>query len=228
MLRGLKSLVGVLRLCGLGVGLVLAGCGGQAPAPPSFTPGSGGSDFGTLNDGKGANFQIQSSGDRPTKVTKSDGSGTSSFEFDDQGRIVNLTANDQSKIDLTYKEDDSAEGSATGVKVLGQDLGDFTFDLPPGSAPPTAKAIIVQAQDDDEICARISVTCSNVVPFVNNTLRPIAVQRVLDFVAANEIPIPEALVVNAVNNVIDSYLDQVIDFCESWDFLLTIENPCAL
>jgi len=226
------------------VGIVTVGTGcPQAPAIPSFAAGTG-TDLGTLADGAGTSFNIEGSGGGAVERVVTTGTGgTSAFEFDDDGRVDNVTATDGSTLGLDYQSDGAINVTVDDAQVFGQSIGDIAFQIPADQAP-NVKAInrAARAQDGesltaDDACTIISSNCDNLVPFVDE-LRPLIIQFAVEAINDPNSGIPQELldlmaafgldVSTIVNTMIDQYVGQVTDFCDTWQTLLALEgNPCG-
>lgn len=209
----------LLATCGLGLGVVLAGCPATTPQP-TFTPGTGGSDFGSVNNGQGTNFQIQTDAEGGGKVVADTGG---EFSFDGQGRVTNVVSADGSKLDVEYKDDGSASVSGD-TKVAGQDVN-FAFEVDPGVLP-NGRLIDPQAQTINTLCDVITSFCNNLERFIA-AIVPVIRERLIAQAGVDPNSITGGVVVFGIDATINDYVNQAREFCAAWQLLILVDlDPC--
>ena len=130
---------------------LLGGCP-AATVPASFTAGTGGSDVGTINDGKGNEFLLTELAGG-LRIDASGTDGDLSAELDSEGRVTHLERN-KLTLDLSYNTDGSA--NATGeITARGETYPIDT--LIPADQIPTGKTA---GRSQGTICGLVDRFCN--------------------------------------------------------------------
>lgn len=148
--RGLiaATCVMVLGLC------LVAGCPQQTATQATFTAGTGASDIGTADDGKGTTFEITEQGDG-FSVTSNGTQGTATFDVDGEGRITHLETS-LMNIDYVYNADGTVTVSGT-VTVGNEQIA--VNEVATSDEIPTAKPRLRSARGS--ICGAVDFFCEN-------------------------------------------------------------------
>lgn len=217
-----------------GMTLAMGGCDTQ----PIFLPGSGGSDFGTLDDQKGNTYKITEQSDNTIRVDVEGVDGSFTFTIDADGRLTNVTAEDGSLIDFDYSTNGQVRISGTGTFGGQQVPFDTIVQI---DALPGGKLSNRSAESDAPflVCAILDSFCDGLedliaqwLPLVlddliNDNLSMVLQEAGLDPDTITEFPTGsdffDGLIRFAAGAAIDAKLKPVRDFCAHWQLLRLLE-----
>lgn len=212
----------------------LGGCTTQAV----FLPGSGGSDFGTIDDQQGTTFKINPQADNTVRVDVEGLDGDVTFTIDADGRLTNIMLANGSNINFDYLANNRVRIS--GIGTFGGQQGPFDITVDISSLPRSKLLNRDQATGDPFIvCVIIDSFCDALEAFIAEWL-----PLVLDELIAENLPqvaaqagieLPDGFVFPSGNPlidgglrfaaqvVIDEQLKPVRDFCAHWTLLRLLE-----
>lgn len=143
----------LLTSCAIVISLgLLTGCPQAAAPDPSFMAGSGGSEFGTIDDGKGTTFKITALGDG-FEMTSNGAAGNADYEVDGQGRLTYIET-DSVEARLIY----NADGSTSVSGSIELETGEKTFD---GVIPAGTIKVRSRSQGQGSVCGAVDFFCTN-------------------------------------------------------------------
>lgn len=153
------------------------GCSTQ----PTFTPGSGGSDFGSIYDPAGNTYRIFEQEDGSVRVEAQGIDGDMVFTIDEEGRLTNITLEDGSEIDFQHQGNGTAVVTGNGL-YGGQPVSfNFVIDVP----DPSAK-LMNRAQSTGDpfiVCVIIDLVCESLEDLIAELLPPM-----LDIIIDENLP----------------------------------------
>ena len=166
----LKHATQLTSMFGLALAVALLGTGCAPALPdPTFEAGMDEGDLGTLDDGAGTTFEVEGGDQGVARVVATDTStgDSSSWTFDEQGRLETITAADGSVLTIERGDDGSATISVTNLTLETPfepvSLGPQTFMLPAGTL--TAKTInqrtLAGGTAVSDACALIDANCAD-------------------------------------------------------------------
>lgn len=202
---------------------------GCAPPPPqpTFIPGDGGFDFGTLHDTAGNTYQVTVEANHQFRIDAQTRLGQTSFSIDEQGRLTGATTANGSAMAISYGSNGMATVSGTAI-VLGRSFS-FSGTLNPGKI---AAALDIPTIEDavsglSTPCDTISAICEHQDDMVAAMLP--AIRSVLIAKAGGNTgnAVVDSGIAASVDLVLSSYVDQARDFCGTWRQLLGVDQfPC--
>ncbi len=221
-----------------GMTLAMGGCDTQ----PIFLPGSGGSDFGTIDDQKGNTYKITEQAGNTVRVDVEGVDGSFTFTIDSDGRLTNVTSEDGSLIDFDYSTNGQVRISGTGTFGGQQVPFDTIVQI---DALPGGKLSNRSAESDapflvcailDSFCDGLEDLISQWLPLVlddliNDNLPTVLQEAGLDPNLITEFPtgdfVVDGIIRFAAGAAIDAKLKPVRDFCVQWQLMRLLDRtPC--
>lgn len=210
---------------------------------PVFLPGTGGSEFGTIDDQQGNTYKITELAGDSIRVDAEGVGGDLTFTFDSDGRLTNITSPDGSNINFNHQANGTIQVSGTGT-FEGQQTS-FNFTITPGNSAKQKHSNDAAASAPFVVCAIIDAFCNDLEAIIAELLPPLIDEFINDNLPAlitefnkqSFIPIPEGVftsfptgvgafddfVRNQARQRIEPLLAPVREFCARWQLLRLLE-----
>ncbi len=216
----------------------LVGCSTQ----PTFLPGNGLNEVGTISDPAGNTYKIVRNAGDTVSVAAEGVDGDLTLTIDEEGRITRIGLDDGSHIDFQYAENGTAVVSGTGT--FGGETVSFAFPI---TAPSSSTGKVMnRAQSTGDpflVCIAIDLVCENleelIASFLPDLIDAIIAENlpmlIREYNKTAFVPLPESLpyptgiavvdnyIRTEVNAQIQPYLQQARNFCAHWQLLRLLE-----
>ncbi|MCB9852532.1 MAG: hypothetical protein H6819_05515 [Phycisphaerales bacterium] len=220
--------------------LVVVGCQTQ----PTFIPGAGGSDFGTIAAPDGTNFKIIEQSDDTIRVEVDTADGLV-FTIDPDGMLTGIENSDGTNIDLTKQSNGTF--LVSGVAVFEGMQLPISFTIDPANPSARAKDLAAASGDPLIVCLIIDAFCENLEEIIAELLPPLVdvfidanlpeiiqelgLKPILDLflVDINDLSFPTGFsqiddpIRAEANRRIEPMLVEVRNFCAHWQLLRLLE-----